>query len=164
VRLFAGKTAEEIATEGIADLSSFERAVIEAMVSMLREQEEAAAHDYVMEGLAALFEQPELARPGPARELAEALDDDATISAIAASTTGDESVRVVIGSENPMPTLREFSVIVSRYGAPSQSAGVVGLIGPTRLAYHQAVPIIGHAAAVLSEMVAEVYTGRRPQD
>lgn len=164
VKLFAGKTADEIATEGVDDLTAFERAVIEAMIAMLRDQEAAVAQDYVMEGLAALFEQPELARPGPARELAEALDDDETISAIAAGATADGTVRVVIGSENPMQTLREFSVVVSRYGAPAYSAGVVGVIGPTRLAYQQAMPIVGHAATVLSDMVSEVYTGRRVHD
>ncbi|MBI2965022.1 MAG: heat-inducible transcription repressor HrcA [Chloroflexi bacterium] len=158
VRLFAGKSVKEIATEDVEDLTSFERAVIEAMIDMLRDQESAVTHDYVMEGLSALFEQPELSRPGSARELAEALDDDETISAIAAGATPDGVVRVVIGSENPMATLREFSVVVSRYGVPGQSVGVVGLIGPTRLAYHQALPVVGHAANLLSGMVAEVYT------
>lgn len=164
VRLFAGKSAEEIALEDVDGLNGFERAIIEAMVSMLREQEAAVTQDYVIEGLAALFEQPELARPGPARELAEALDDDETISAIAAGAAAGGMVRVVIGSENPMHTLREFSVVVSRYGSPAHSEGVVGLIGPTRLAYQQAVPVVGHASAVLSGMVSEVYTGRRPGD
>jgi heat-inducible transcriptional repressor len=161
VKLFAGKTADEIESREVDGLTAFERAVIEAMVDMLREEEAAATHDYTMEGLAALFEQPELARPGPARELAEALDDDETISAIAGAAAADGAVCVVIGSENPMPTLREFSVVVSRYGAPAHSEGVVGLIGPTRLAYHQALPVVGHASAVLSDMVSEVYTGRR---
>ncbi|MBM3958711.1 MAG: heat-inducible transcription repressor HrcA [SAR202 cluster bacterium] len=163
-KLFAGKTASEIANEDVEKLSSFERAVIESMLAMLHEEEVAATHDYVMEGLAALFEQPELARPGPARELAEALDDDETISTIASDASTNGAVSVVIGSENRRQTLREFSIVVSRYGIPGHANGIVGVLGPTRLAYHQAMPVVGHAATVLSDLVSEAYTGRRVLD
>ncbi|MBI4306337.1 MAG: heat-inducible transcription repressor HrcA [Chloroflexi bacterium] len=163
VRLFAGRTAEEIAGDKRERLSPFEHAVIDAMVDMLREEEASSTPDYVVEGLSALFEQPELARPGPARELAEALDDD-TITAVAAEAPSDGAVMVVIGAENSKQSLREFSVIVSRYGSPGHASGAVGLIGPTRLPYHQALPVVGFTSSMLTEMVAEVYLGRRARD
>ncbi|MBI4219455.1 MAG: heat-inducible transcription repressor HrcA [Chloroflexi bacterium] len=160
VRLFAGRTADEIAIEKRERLSPFEQAVIDAMVTMLREEEKSSTPDYVVEGLGPLFEKPELARPGPARELAEALDDDGTMTGIAADAPRDGTLAVFIGTENTRQNLREFSVIVSRYGSPEHASGIVGLIGPTRLAYHQALPVVGFTSSMLSEMVAEVYLGR----
>jgi heat-inducible transcriptional repressor len=59
----------------------------------------------------------------------------------------DQGVTVRIGSENELADLRECSVVLARYDVGGQAAGTVGVLGPTRMNYAQAMA----AVAVVSE-------------
>ena len=53
-----------------------------------------------------------------------------------------EGVYVAIGEEQPLEHLRECSAVLSTYGRADDLLGVVGVIGPTRLPYWRAVPMV----------------------
>jgi heat-inducible transcriptional repressor len=57
---------------------------------------------------------------------------------------------VVIGSENPRSELQECSLIAARYDAGQRSSGWIGVIGPTRMSYERALPVVRLAARALS--------------
>ena len=44
----------------------------------------------------------------------------------------------------------DFSVITAPYAQGSQSLGVLGVIGPTRMAYERVIPIVDVTARMLS--------------
>jgi heat-inducible transcriptional repressor len=70
-------------------------------------------------------------------------------------------VQVVIGKENRDEAIQECSVVVSRYGLADEAVGVIGVIGPTRMAYAHTIATVAYLAGVLSQLVAELY-GRKP--
>jgi len=50
--------------------------------------------------------------------------------------------RIFIGSENPLPNSREFSIVISKIHFPKKKDGVVALLGPKRMNYDKNVDII----------------------
>ncbi len=79
------------------------------------------------------------------RGLLEAAVDDGHPSA----------TRVIIGQENPDTGLQDWSVVVSRYG-DTEAAGVVAVIGPTRMAYQRTIPRVRYIASLMSQLLQDV--------
>ena len=65
--------------------------------------------------------------------------------------TGQPKVTVRIGTENPLEPMRTCSLIFSSYRRGTVSVGRVGVLGPTRLDYENAIAVVAAAAAYLSE-------------
>ena len=66
-----------------------------------------------------------------------------------------EGVRVFIGSENKLFSLSGSSTIVAPYhNAAGQIVGVLGVIGPTRMAYDHVIPIVDITARLLSSALS----------
>ena len=49
---------------------------------------------------------------------------------------------VSIGSENPLDDLRDCSIVVAPYRVDGEVAGTVGVLGPTRMDYRQALAAV----------------------
>lgn len=65
------------------------------------------------------------------------------------------TTRVIIGQENPDTGLQDWSVVVSRYG-DTDAAGVVAVIGPTRMAYQRTIPRVRYIASLMSQLLRDV--------
>ena len=65
-----------------------------------------------------------------------------------------EAMRIFIGSENRLFALSGSSVIASPYrDREGRVAGVIGVIGPTRLNYARVVPIVDFTARSLGKRI-----------
>lgn len=157
----AGRTAEEITRQlGAGDPGrGLESIVLDSTVSVLRERDHQKVPGYNIEGLGRLIGTPELSRDDYGVTLTDVLDSDDALYELTEGAPDDGSAAVFIGAENPRVEFNRCSVIVARYGVPSEASGVVGMIGPTRLAYKRAVPVVEAAATLLSDLVTEAYYG-----
>ena len=54
----------------------------------------------------------------------------------------DTGLTVRIGSENPIDELRDCSIVVAPYRVDGEVAGTVGVLGPTRMDYRQALAAV----------------------
>jgi heat-inducible transcriptional repressor len=70
---------------------------------------------------------------------------------------------VVIGSEHPDPTLRQFSLVASTY-SDGDVTGTVGLIGPLRMQYSRAIPMVDHVAGTVSRLLSHGVRLPHPAD
>ncbi|MDA1257061.1 MAG: heat-inducible transcriptional repressor HrcA [Chloroflexi bacterium] len=156
-----GRTAEEIAIRvGSGNVGpGLESIIIESAVSALRERDHQKVSGYNIEGLGRLIGAPELSYDDYGVGLTEVLDSDNALTEVTSGAPDDGSAAVFIGSEISRSEFDRCSVVVARYGVPSEASGVVGLIGPTRLAYRRAVPVVEAAAALLSSLVTDAYFG-----
>src|SRR6185503_12959477 len=65
-----------------------------------------------------------------------------------------DSVRVFIGSENPLFSLSGSSLIVAPYmNAERRVVGALGVIGPTRLNYARVIPVVDYTARVVGRVL-----------
>jgi heat-inducible transcriptional repressor len=50
-----------------------------------------------------------------------------------------------------MAPLDSVSLVTAPYGAGGRTLGVLGVIGPTRMAYERVIPVVQAAASALSD-------------
>ena len=70
---------------------------------------------------------------------------------------------VVIGTEHPDPTLQQFSLVAATY-ADGDTTGTVGLIGPLRMHYSRAIPMVDNVALMMSRLLGHAPKRPHPAD
>lgn len=65
------------------------------------------------------------------------------------------SIQVLIGGEGTWDELRNFSVVLTRYGTPGLATGTLGVLGPLRLPYGRTISTMRFLSGLLSDMVSE---------
>jgi heat-inducible transcriptional repressor len=61
-----------------------------------------------------------------------------------------EGIQLFIGEESGYELLDECSLVTSPYQVEGELVGVLGVIGPTRMAYNRIIPIVDATARILS--------------
>ena len=64
-------------------------------------------------------------------------------------------VKVFIGGESEVASLDEFSVVTAPYEMEGSVVGIVGVIGPKRMAYERVIPIVDITAKLLSNGLSQ---------
>lgn len=70
------------------------------------------------------------------------------------SSAPGKRVMVRIGSENPLEPIRSCALVSATYQRGSVPVGSVGMLGPTRMVYENAIAIVEAAANYLSEALS----------
>jgi transcriptional regulator of heat shock response len=70
------------------------------------------------------------------------------------STSRADGVQIFIGQESGFRILDDCSVITAPYSADNEVVGVIGVIGPTRMAYERVIPIVDVTAKILGAALA----------
>ncbi|MEK7281877.1 MAG: HrcA family transcriptional regulator, partial [Chloroflexota bacterium] len=124
------------------------------LVLKIMEAEERVLGEVYITGLANLLDQPEFGSRHQLSPLVEAVETQGWLSGI---IPDDEGIRVVIGQENQVEALRSCSLVLGRYGIPGGIGGVIGILGPTRMRYGQAISSIRYLKGLLSGLLQEYY-------
>ena len=61
-----------------------------------------------------------------------------------------EGVRLFIGEESGFAALGGYSLVTAPYGMGGRVLGVLGVIGPTRMAYERVIPVVAATAQLIS--------------
>lgn len=92
------------------------------------------------------------------RQLFQAISMKGDILHLLDRCMDSEGVQLFIGNESGYSVLDECSVVTSPYHVDGDLVGVLGVIGPTRMAYDRVIPIVDATARLLS---AALETNRR---
>ena len=60
-----------------------------------------------------------------------------------------EGVQIFIGHESGYELLDSYSIVAAPYATEDDTMGVLGVIGPTRMAYERVIPIVDVTAKLL---------------
>ena len=60
-----------------------------------------------------------------------------------------QGVQIFIGGESGVSVFDDFSVVTAPYHSGGQTIGVLGVIGPTRMAYDTIIPAVDVTARLL---------------
>ena len=83
------------------------------------------------------------------RELFEAFARKREILQLLERTIHAQGVRVFIGEETGLASMDGCTVVTAPYGANGRVLGVLGVIGPTRMAYERVIPMVQATADLL---------------
>lgn len=153
--VFSGKSLQQI-EEGLeqgmmeALRDPLVRLVMDEVLSCLQESELSRTHRL---GVSSLLTKPEFSQSQALLPVMQVLEDDTVLLHLLddAVRQTDSAPCVRIGRENDAAELSGVSVVASRYGR-GESAGVVAVIGPTRMDYSKVIRAVRIASAALQDI------------
>jgi heat-inducible transcriptional repressor len=107
--------------------------------------------DMLVAGQPRLIGSPDLADMDRLRQLFEAFSRKREILGLLERCTQAQGVRVFIGEESGLAPLDGCAVITAPYVSEGRVLGVLGVIGPTRMAYDRVIPMVRATADLLGE-------------
>lgn len=152
---YVGHDLAQIRLRLIDDLEQTRDSMNQAMldiISVAQSAMEGAAvpkDDYLLAGEIKLMEFAELSDIEVLRSLFEAFSKKQVILSLLDKSINAEGVQVFIGSESGYRILDNCSIVTARYRVDDDHVGVLGVIGPTRIAYDRVVPIVDITARLL---------------
>ena len=133
------------------------RRVGDRVVKVVREYDAEAIEEVFSDGLLNVMEAPEFAQSDKLRRVFNALENRAYLGQLVGSVAGSGSVQVFIGHENQPLEMRDVSLVLAPYGRPGRAIGVVGVLGPTRMSYSQAIGTVRFVSGLMNELVDHLY-------
>lgn len=109
-----------------------------------------AADGVVVAGEASLLNQASPEDMQKLRELFDAFERKRDLLELMERCSRADGIQIFIGEEAGFDVFGDFSVITAPYAQGAQSLGVLGVIGPTRMAYERVIPIVDVTARMLS--------------
>ena len=123
----------------------------------LHEFDSAAIEELFSDGLLNVMAAPEFAQSEKLRRVFAALENRAYLAELISGVAGAGTVRVFIGSENPAEDMADVSLVLAPYGRPGRAVGVVGVLGPTRMSYPQAIGTVRFISGLMNELIDHLY-------
>ncbi len=105
-----------------------------------------------MSGLSNLFGQPEFMNRSQVQQVARLLDN---LEPWLKEAAPNEPLSVYIGSENPIGSTAECSLIISKFRGPYSDRSYIGVLGPTRQSYREVMSLVEHAGRALEGALYE---------
>jgi heat-inducible transcriptional repressor len=160
--LMAGRTAvdaERALTriDGDGPIGTLVRRVGERVLAAVRDYDATGIEEIFSDGLLHVMEAPEFERSDKLRRVFAALENRAYLGELLDRVSGRGSVQVFIGAENAPEEMRDVSLVLAPYGEPGRAVGVVGVLGPTRMAYPQAIGTVRFVSTLMNELVQHIY-------
>ncbi|MCD7098812.1 heat-inducible transcriptional repressor HrcA [Stenotrophomonas sp. MMGLT7] len=121
-----------------------------------------ASDDVVLAGQTRLMGVQDLSDLDRLRELFELFASKREILQLLERTIEAPGVRIFIGEETGMVPLQGVSLVTAPYGVGGKVLGVLGVIGPKRMAYDRMIPLVQAAAGVLGDALGQADTPPLP--
>jgi heat-inducible transcriptional repressor len=151
---FRGRTLREVRQEILRQLSEahahMNQIMLEA-ISVAQQVFESGEErlEYVIKGETNLMGVAELTSVEKLRRLFEAFNEKRDFLHLLDHSLKAEGVQIFIGHESGYQILDDCSVVTAPYADGESVFGVLGVIGPTRMAYERVIPIVDMTAKLL---------------
>ncbi|RCX28318.1 heat-inducible transcriptional repressor HrcA [Thioalbus denitrificans] len=113
------------------------------------DDESGSGGDYIIAGEANLLQFGEFAATQQLRRLFEAFNHKRDLLKLLDRCLQAEGIQIFIGEETGREALGEVSLVTAPYSINDHVVGVLGVIGPTRMAYERVIPIVDVTARLL---------------
>ena len=153
---FAGKELNQVRTDIVAELAQtgetlnqLMRDAIKVAQQVVGEVDRPVEAEYVIAGETNLMEFAELSNVDKLRRLFDAFTSKRDILHLLDQSLRAEGVQIFIGQESGYQILDDCSLVSAPYTLDNETVGVLGVIGPTRMAYDRVIPIVDVTARLL---------------
>jgi heat-inducible transcriptional repressor len=151
---FRGRSLREVRQEILRQLSETRAHMNQVMLDAIAVAQQVfeageSKLEYVIKGETNLMGMPELTSVERLRRLFEAFNEKRDFLHLLDHSLKAEGVQIFIGHESGYQILDDCSVVTARYAEGDSVVGVLGVIGPTRMAYERVIPIVDLTAKLL---------------
>jgi len=151
-----GRASNEARRHYDAAPLGLEKELLGRVIAVLDIYEKGSENLVVHDGVRNLLRQPEFAESSRVHQVLEVLEETRYLTLLLRELIGDSDLQIVIGSENTSSHLQGCAVVLTTYGPTDRLKGVLGVIGPTRMAYSQTVSRLQAVARAASDRMAEL--------
>jgi len=155
-RRYRGKTFQAILddierpADPLDPLWTRSRGLLDQIVGLLRDR------NLYISGAINVLDHPDFSDVATMRGLLKAFEDKARLVDLLTRMAEERGVQVLIGGENPVEEMRECSLITSTYTYRGQVLGVLGVVGPRRMAYGDVIAVVDETARLVSDSLSRV--------
>jgi heat-inducible transcriptional repressor len=158
----SGRSARQVAraVEQLAmdpDAPSLGLRISQRIEKLMRELDAASIEDVFSDGLLNVMEAPEFSQSEKLRRVFAVLQNRDYLGSLLRRLASSGDVHVLIGTENEPAEMREVSLVLATYGQRGHAMGVVGVLGPTRMAYPQAIGTVRYVSGLMNELVEQLH-------
>jgi heat-inducible transcriptional repressor len=135
----------------LAELRSDVNSIMETVLNAMQEVCNLSVHDDLKtSGESNLLQYAELTDINKLRSIFNVFNEKTDLLKLLDGCTSASGVEIFIGSESGYSVLRDCSIIGAPYHVKGEIVGVLGVIGPTRIAYEQVIPVVDVTAKLLT--------------
>jgi|TARA_B100000315_G_scaffold260291_2_gene320608 heat-inducible transcriptional repressor len=150
----AGRTLQEVRHRLLLDMhrdsdemNRMMRTAVEMASQLL--DDEPAEEGVVVSGETKLLGIPDFDQLGKLREIFDTFKTKQDLLSLLDKSMRASGISIFIGEESGYSALTDCSVVTAPYESEGRCIGVIGVIGPTRMAYEEVIPVVDITARVL---------------
>ncbi len=157
---YAGNEMPDVRDRILEDLDQTRHSMNQAMHDIIAVAQSAmedpseAGGEFVLAGETNLMDFAELSDIDTLRRLFDAFSRKRIMLDLLERSIDADGVQVFIGEESGYEILDDCSVVTAPYHLDDDTVGVLGVIGPTRMAYDRVVPIVDITARLLKSALS----------
>lgn len=158
-QIFDGKTSEEIRQESekLPHTDECSDEILRTLINTMYETDMLQAGEIYTDGINNVLAEPEFAESEEARRTLRILDEKPALQGFLSKSTREQKVggvQVFIGGDGILHRMTNCSIVIARYGLQGVATGVIGVLGPMRMAYSKNIPTVRFMAGILSDLVS----------
>ncbi len=150
---FIGKEMRDIRRLVLEQLQQTRQSMNQLMIDTIsfaqRALDSGANASFVMKGQTQLMNYEELSDIEQLRRLFEAFSQQREILDLLDQSIEADGIQIFIGEESGYQMLDNCSIVTAPYSVDDDVVGVLGVIGPTRMAYERVIPIVDLTAKLM---------------
>ena len=139
-------------------LSPFAHQVAILVTDLLSNMERQSVNQIYRDGLMQVLDAPEFAEGENARRIVQVFEEQSVLEQVVDQYSDMDDIHVVISGDGRFAELRDISLVLARYGVSDRATGLLGVMGPRRMLYGRTIGSVRFVAALMSEMVEEIYS------
>ena len=153
---YSGRRLEDLRDLVRTDLQQTRESMNRHMEQMIKvagrvfDNDEIEDEDVIVAGQTNLMNFSELSDVESLRDLFEAFNQKRDIYHVLENCINAEGVQIFIGQESGYNVLDMCSLVTSSYEVDGEVVGILGVVGPTRMAYDRVVPVVDVTSKLLS--------------
>ena len=141
----------------LTDLNDWESQIMERVLTIMRQGERRSIAEVYRDGLTNIFSQPEFEDAERFRQLMGLLEQRSELESILSRTLNASGVQIIIGGDGQYEAIDDVSLVLSPYGVQGKASGVLGIMGPTRMAYGRAISTVRYVAQLMDGLIGDLY-------
>ncbi len=141
-----------------SQMQGFDQEVVDWIIDDMKQGNALVSGEVFLDGLTNVLAEPEFAGSEEARRALHVLEERSLLQDLLARSVPADSVggvQVLIGGEGTWDELRQFSIVLARYGSPGLATGTLGVLGPMRMYYGRTISTVRYLSSLLSDLVSE---------
>lgn len=152
---YAGCNIEEVKNKLVNELKTMKSEMVTLMTAAIETSDDVDQNEnLIMSGQRNLLETSELSKNvSSVRKIVEVFEKKSALLQLLEKSHQASGIQIFIGEESGYQALDECSVITAPYETDGEILGMLGVIGPTRMAYERVIPIVDITAKLLGNSI-----------